>query len=172
MTPLQNILSALEVGPGDKVALHELPPIIVGAAPAIPTVCIVDVAEIEPDLDVGDYNIVPLRPITGYQLELERQQFAGWLENAIENARSEGGDGLLLGYDSLNPEQRLHAGNLDMTDQCVFLWDRPRGAGPMFEWEEIASLSACRGSDTACIYLADGRAIYLHADVDWHNRLS
>jgi hypothetical protein len=174
MDDLQQHLDNFDIAPGDTVTVHTFETVqILGGFAAACTSETMTVDAIPADaLASGSIAIVPTKPLSGVQLGLDREQFEGWIEQAHADAREEGGHGLLLGYDPLRPERTIDEGQLGLSDDCVFLWDRPRGAGPMFEWSEVAMVSANRGSPTASVFLVDGRSVFLHAAIDWFNRLS
>lgn len=172
---LADALAAIEVLPGEQVVVHTLPEIVPGWSKGTITFEIVPTSILTDEMFADDtlrQVITPTTPITGIEAQLNKEQFEGWMADAQAQALTEDGDGFLLGYDPLNPDKRLAASELGMTDECVFDWGRDRGVPPMFEWSEVAAFSANRGSPTAEIYLVDGRSVFIHADVDWYNRLS
>lgn len=173
MTDLEQHLANFDIAAGDTVTVHTFETVEIRGATAACTSETMTVEAIDADaLARGDIAIAPTKPLSGVQLALDREQFEGWIEQAHADARSEGGHGLLLGYDPLRPERSIAEGALGVSDACVFLWDRPRGAGPLFEWSEVAMVSANRGSPTAAVFLVDGRSVFLQAGIDWYNRLS
>lgn len=173
MHDLQTILGNYDIAPGDTVFVHAFDPISVRGPRAYATTQQLPVSAIdEGELLAGAITISPRRAISGIQIQLDREQFEGWVEQAQQSALEQGGDGLLLGYDPIHPEARIPQGDLGISEDCVFQWSRPRGADPMFTWDEVAVVIANRDTLSATIHLTNGNSVFLHADVDWFNILS
>lgn len=154
----------------EKAIVHSLP--YVGPhCNAIPSFRIADTASLTmKDIPSGEATVITATaPLEGQALEASRTQLAQAIEQMRASAREEGGDGFVLGYDPLYPTARIPSSELALGADCVFIWDRPRGDGPIFEWSEVAHLVT--NEDSAYVYLVDGRLIVIHADIDWWNRL-
>jgi len=139
---------------------------------AVPSFRIADTASLSMK-DIPSYEgtvITATAPLAGQELEASREELAQAIASMRDEAATEGGDGFLLGYDPLNPTARIPASELALGADCVFVWNRERDEGPIFEWSEVAHLVTSR--EHAHIFLVDGRLISLCADIDWWNRLS
>ncbi len=108
-------------------------------------------------------------PIEGEELQKARLELAEAVSTMRATATAEGGDGFLLGYDPLSPTARIPSGELEIGADCVFVWSRDRGEGPLFEWGEVAHLAT--GDGSVHVFLVDGRVVSIHADIDWWNRI-
>lgn len=174
-TIIADMLSNIEATNDSMIVMHVLPPIMHGHAGNKPTSRIMTARDLTAE-DGGDVsNIIAItlaQPISPVTLHFAREQFRGWLEQADRMALDESGHGIRIGYDPLRPDRHAAFSDIGMTDECVFLWDRPRGDGPLFEWSDVAAMTANRDEESAMILLVDGRSVFLHADVDWDNRLS
>lgn len=109
-------------------------------------------------------------PIDGIQIDLDREQFEGWVAEACEKSRAAGNEGLLFGHDPLRPEKTIDQADLGISEECVFLWNRNRGEGPIFEWSMVSQIWANRNNDVATIFLTDGRVVVFNANIDWVER--
>jgi len=153
-----------------KAIVHSLP--FPGAhCRAIPSYRIADTASLSmKDIPSGEVTVITATaPIEGQVLEASREDLERAMASMRAAAAAEGGDGFLLGYDPLNPTARIPDSELALGADCVFVWNRGPGEGPIFEWSEVAHLVT--SEESARIFLVDGRLISLHADIDWWNRL-
>ena len=107
--------------------------------------------------------------VQGQVLEASRRRLVEAISSMRAAADAEGGDGFLLGYDPLGPSARIASTELGISDDCLFVWNRGRGEGPLFQWDEVAHLTTTE--DTMRAFLVDGRVVTLYADIDWWNRL-
>ena len=173
---IRDLIAPIE---GERLAFHVHEPIVVGSGMAASVDSfLATVAELPAALEAHGIRdavgmvVTATTPIDGVEARLSVEQLEGWVRQAGAMGAAEGGSAILVGYDPLRPESRIDAGDLGITDAAVFDWLREAGIPPLFTWDEVAAISANRGSPTASIYLVDGRAVFLHADVDWRNRLS
>lgn len=154
----------------EKAIVHTLP--YVGPhCNATPSFRIVDTASITmKDISLDAVTVITgTAPLEGQALEASRQELARSIEQMRVSAKEEGGNGFVLGCDPLYPKARIPSSELAMGVDCVFVWDRARGDGPIFDWSEVAHLVT--REDSAYIFLVDGRLIVIHADIDWWNLL-
>lgn len=167
-TVRQKLIEA-EAGYDDAVVVHVLEqPMVQAATAATITATVTTVEDMDLSrVDEDDLVITSTRPISLFEAGLEREQLAGWLIESKAVSDSVKAEGLLLGYDPLNPERTFQPGDVAIDETGVSL-----SGEPLFGWNEVARASACRGSHTASYFLVDGRSVHLHADIDWFNALS
>lgn len=123
------------------------------------------------DIEPGICTVITgTAPISGQELEACREELADALASLRREAEAEGNDGFLLGFDPLNPTVRIPSSELALGADCLFVWNRAPGEGPVFEWDQVAHL--CTTPLSIGIYLIDGRTVFLYANIDWWNRLS
>lgn len=172
---LNDMLAAIEATADSMIVAHVLPPIMHETAGPPPTSRIMTARDLVAETGgrVGSDLLITLAeaasPLT---IELDRQQLTGWLAQAGDMAADEEGEGLLMGYDPLRPDRRIAASDVTVTDDAVLVRGDAGATETLFAWSDVAALSANRDADSAMVLLADGRSVFLHADVDWDNRLS
>ena len=173
-----DMLSSIEAAADSTIVVHTLPPIIYDHAGDQPTSRIMRAGDLVAEFgDVVLDNVAvtlaeAASPVTQH---LDRQQLTGWLEQAGVMSAAEGGSGILIGYDPLRPDRKVKV-SYAYSDIIVTagggIVHNGTTSDVLFAWEDVAAVSANRDEESAMILLADGRSIFLHADVDWDNRLS
>jgi hypothetical protein len=172
MHDVQTILGLCGVQPGEAAVIHMREPVCFTDAPAKITSTVVAGDEVLERVsnaiaDHMEITITPIRPISDLQAGLERDRLTAWIAQADASAKEEGGSGILLGHDQLAPERRIAADAFDVAQDEVVA-----DGSQLFRWADVGSFTTSEGGLTATAWLIDGRTVFLHADVDWHNLLS